>query len=519
MPGERARPKPSLFDIIFVIWAVVVPIGFSSRLLNSDGDLARHLRLGELMLSRHGLLRTDVFSYTAAGKPFLAFEWGSEVAYAAAERLGGLAMVSILAGLLLALTFALLARLMIRRGGDPLLAYLISMAAAVLSAGHWLARPHLFTLLFVVVLLDLLDRDRPAPLWLYAPLFAVWANFHGGFSYGFILMGAFLAGDLLEAWQGDDPRLRLASARNRALALGIALLATLANPHGIGLLVHVGSFFGQQAILQQTYEFQSPDFHKINGRLFLLALLAVMAALAVCRRRPSWPWLLVILGNVAMALVSQRNVELFALTALPLTALHVDPEWRALPILSRARAVFQREYQGRYSGLFAGMAAALMVGVGLGHGRVAGVQLVDDRFDPRVFPVAAAERARSAGLSGPIFNQFTWGGWMLHEWPEMPVFIDGGTDHYGEELFTEYMRLWNLEPGWRDILAKWKIRWVVVDPRAGMAHELVLEPGWGVWYCDSVAVMLERRAAPDSAGGSGRARLERCAWPRKDADR
>jgi hypothetical protein len=515
MTAARTRPKPSLFDIVFLIWALVVPIGFSARLINSDGDLARHLRLGRLMLDRHGILSTDVFSHTAAGKPFLAFEWGSEVAYATAERLGGLAMVSVLAGLVLALTFALLARFMVRRGGDPLLAYLISMAAAVLSAGHWLARPHLFTLLFVVILLDLLERDRPAPLWLYAPFFAVWANMHGGFSFGLILIGAFLAGDLLEAWQAADKAPWLASARRRGLALGVALLSTLANPHGIGLLVHVGGFFGQQAILRQTNEFQSPDFHTINGKLFLLALLGVLAALALCRRRPPWAWLLIVVGTVAMALVSQRNIELFALTALPLVALHVDREWRGLPILGRARTVFQREYQGSYSGLGAGIVAALLVGLGLAHGRVAGVQLVQDRFDPHAFPVAAAERARAAGLSGPIFNQFTWGGWMMHDWPEMPVFIDGGTDHYGEALFNEYIQVWNLEPGWRDILAKWKIRWVLVDPRARVAHQLVREPDWGVWYCDSVAVMLERGAGTDSVGVNAVARLERCAGPRR----
>ena len=79
------------------------------RLPYSDriARMAGAIRLGELMLSRHALVRTDVFSHTAAGKPFLAFEWGSEVAYAAVERLGGLALVSVLAGLVLALTFAL----------------------------------------------------------------------------------------------------------------------------------------------------------------------------------------------------------------------------------------------------------------------------------------------------------------------------------------------------------------------------------------------------------------------------
>jgi len=516
----RSRPKPSLFDIVFLIWALVVPIGFSGRLINSDGDLARHLRLGELMLDQRALLRQDVFSHTAAGKPFLAFEWGSEVVYGAAERAGGLALVAIVAGLLLALTFALLARFMVRRGGDPLMAYLVSMAAAVLSGGHWLARPHLFTLVFVVILLELLHREPPRPVWPYVPLFVLWANLHGGFSYGLILISAFMVGELLEAWTagpGADRARWLGSARQRGWILAAALLSTLANPHGIGLLVHVGGFFGQASILRQTNEFQSPDFHTINAKLFLLVLLSVMAALASARRRPSWPWLLVILGNTAMALMSQRNIELFALTALPLAALHVDTQWRALPILGRARAVFQREYRGTYSGLGAAVVALLMIVLGLIHGRVAGVQVVEDRFDPHVFPAAAADSGRAARLSGPIFNQFTWGGWMLHEWPEMPVFIDGGTDHYGEKLFNQYIQVWNLDPGWRDVLSKWKIRWVLVDPRSRLAYQLVRERDWGVWYCDSVGALLEHRPQPDSAVVAPRDRLYRCATSRAQA--
>jgi hypothetical protein len=513
MTGDRQRPKPSLFDIIFVIWAVVIPVGFSGRLLSSDGDLARHLRLGELMLSQHAILRTDVFSFTAGGKPFLAFEWGSEVAYAAAERLGGLALVAVLAGLLLALTFALVARFIVRRGGDPFLAYLVSTAVAVLTAGHWLARPHLFTLVFVVLLLELLERDEPAPLWLYPLLFAVWANLHGGFTYGLILIGAYLVGDLLEAWQAADPGPRLASARHRALALCLAVLATLANPNGIGLLAHVVAFFGQQDILRQTNEFLSPNFHTINGKIFLLVLIAVIGALALCGRRPGWARLLVILGNIAMALVSQRNIELFAIAALPLVALHVDREWRALPILGRARSVFQREYRGAYSGLAAGLVAALLVGLGLLHGRVAEIQLIEDRFDPAAFPAAVAERGRQAGVTGPIFNEFIWGGWIMHEWPEMPVFIDGGTDHYGQALFNEYLQVWNLEPGWRDVLTRWKIRWVLVDPNTPLAHELVREPGWGLWYCDSVGVMLEHALDAPDTGSAGLQTLGRCSAP------
>ncbi|MGH7630923.1 MAG: hypothetical protein ACREOF_16375 [Gemmatimonadales bacterium] len=510
-----ARPRPSLFDIIFIIWALAVPIGFGDRLLSSDGDLARHLRLGETMLARGALLRTDDFSHTAAGQPFLAFEWGSEILYALAARAGGLAGVAVLAGLVLALTFALLGRFLVRRGCDPFLAYLTAMAAAVLSAAHWLARPHLFTLLLVVVLLQLLipEDERPAPLGVFLLLFVVWANIHGGFSYGFILIGAFLAGELLEAWRGPDRRARLARARHLGAALLVALLGSLANPYGVALLAHVGGFFGRDAILRQTQEFMSPDFQTINGKLFLAAMLATFTALILSRRRPPWAWLFVVLGNVAMALISQRNIELFALTAMPLAALHVTPEWKRLAVIRRPREVFEREHRGVYGGVAACMVAVVLIAVALVRGRVAGVELVPDRFSETAFPVALVERARAEGLTGPIFNQFTWGGYLLYAWPEQRVFIDGGTDHYGEALFKEYIQVWNLDPGWREVLAKWKTDWVLVDPRSRLATELAREPTWGVWGCDSIGVLL-RRGPADSAASAG-AVLTACVPPRK----
>jgi hypothetical protein len=505
-----ARPRPSLFDIIFIIWALAVPIGFGNRLLSSDGDLARHLRLGETMLARGALLRTDDFSQTAAGKPFLAFEWGSEILYALAARAGGLAGVAVLAGLVLALTFALLGRFLVRRGCDPLLAYLVTMAAAVLSAAHWLARPHLFTLLAVVVLLHLLvpGDDRPAPLWTFFLLFLVWANLHGGFSYGFILLGAFIVGELLESREADDRAAHLARARHLGAALGIAILASLINPYGVALLQHVGGFFGRDAILRQTQEFMSPDFQTINGKLFLAAMLATFTALILSRRRPPWAWLLVVLGNVAMALMSQRNIELFALTAIPLVALHVTTEWKRLAWIRRPREVFEQEHRGVFGGIASAIVAVVFVAIALMRGRIAGVELVPNRFSETAFPVALVERARSESLRGTIFNQFTWGGYMLYAWPEQRVFIDGGTDHYGESLFNQYIQVWNLEAGWRDVLARWRTDLVLIDPRSRLANQLVREPDWGVWGCDSMAVMLRKGASdpggPDALAGCGR---------------
>jgi hypothetical protein len=483
-----------LFDIIFVIWAVVVPVGFGYRLLNSDGDLARHLRLGELMLDHHALLRQDVFSFTMAGRPFLPFEYGSELVYAAAFRAAGLAGVAVLAGLVLALTYALVARFLIRRGGDPLLAYLVSMAAAVLSAAHWLARPHLFTLLLVVVLLELLQHTSRRALLLYVPLFVLWANLHGGFSFGCVLLALYALGEALEGLlAGTDRGVWVARAKHHAAALAVALVSSLLNPFGWRLLAHVFGFFGNSAILRQTQEFMSPDFHTINGKIFLLALLAVVAALGWSRRRPTMPVLLVTLVTIAFSLLSQRNIELFALTALPLLTLHLDAEWRAMPLLRRAKAVFEREHEGRHPGAGAAVVAVLLIAVALAGGRVARTVLVPDRFDDKAFPVRAVAEGRAARLEGRMFNNFIWGGYLLQAWPEQRVFIDGGTDHYGEKLFDEYIKVWNLEPGWRDVLKRWDITLALVPPDSRLADQMVRDGEWRPWYCDSTAVLLQRR--------------------------
>ena len=506
----RRHVRPSLFDIIFVIWVVVIPVGFGSRLINSDGDMARHIRLGEFILDQGALPRSDFFSHTMAGRPFIAFEWGSEVLYALAYRAGGLAGVAVFAGLILALTYALVGRFLIRRGGDPLLAYLVSMVAAVLSAAHWLARPHLFTMLAVVVLLELMERRGHRTLWPYAPLFLIWANLHGGFFYGCITLVLYALGELIEAWiaRGDERSEWLARGRHHLMAAGVGVGVSLINPYGWRLLEHVTGFFGKSTILAQTQEFMSPDFHSINGKIFLLVILATVTALALSRRRPPFPTLLLLLVNLAFSLVSQRNIELFALVALPLLVLSLDAEWRALPFLRRAKEVFQREHAGAYGGVGATICAVLLSGLALVGGKVAGLEVVPNRYDARVFPVAAVDSARAAGLEGNVFNTFIWGGYLLHQWPEQRVFIDGGTDHYGEQLFREYLQVWNLDPGWREVLDRHGVSLAVTSPQARLTHELVRDHRWSIWYCDSTAAILTR--PKDAVGEAVAARVSTC---------
>jgi hypothetical protein len=355
---------------VFAVLALAVPILLQKPMLNSDGDLARHLRHGRYMLEHDELIRADPFSFTRPGAPFIGFEYGSQLLYALAERVGGLPGVAILAGLLIALTYMLLTRFLLHRGIDPLLTCLTVALAIALGADHWTARPHLFSSLGVIVLLALLEGGSRRPALAGAVLFVVWANLHGGFVYGWILMGLYLAGSLGELLWGNDRAFWRKRLKYYGTLLVTSVIATLLNPHGLQLHRHLISFFGKPFLRDNTAEFASPNFHEPGARVFLAVLLLCLLSLTLHRRRPTLPRLLVICVGITFALISVRNIPLFGLTALPILALHLDGLWRGLPDPGGVRGRF--EITARRSATLPWVAPVvlLLITLALGRGRV-----------------------------------------------------------------------------------------------------------------------------------------------------
>src|SRR5918993_4385905 len=95
---RQRRLIPSPMALIFILLALAVPLLLQKPLLNSDGDLARHLTHGRYMIEHGQLIRADPFSFTRPGASFVGFEYGSQLLYALAERVGGLPAVAVFAG-------------------------------------------------------------------------------------------------------------------------------------------------------------------------------------------------------------------------------------------------------------------------------------------------------------------------------------------------------------------------------------------------------------------------------------
>jgi hypothetical protein len=473
--------------------AAAIPLGAGA--LNADGDLNRHLRVGREILA-HGLFFVDRFSWTRLGTPFVPFEWGSEVLYSLADQAAGLPGVLILMSVVIGITYFLLDRWLERLGMDPVLAFATAVAAGMAGSVHWLARPHVFSYVLVVGVMWMLDgrrtrideRGRAEPsarLSSLVPcllLFAVWANLHGGFLFGLVLIGLYAAGDAMEAGMGRHPLLRSANVRRGVLMLCAALAGTSLNPVGPRILSHLTGYLGKTWLINMTVEYHSPNFHTAPGRIFLVLLLISMAVVAVVRQRMPWRHLAVFLVSTAFALHSVRNVPLWALTGFPLAMLHGNDAWNQLtwkPV-AWCRRVVAVGAAASLPGLFSLAVAVALTLVALTGGRIAGAQLLADRFDPNTFPVTVVARARAADVEGRMFNEFNWGGYVLNNWPEQKDFIDGQTDIYDVPLSKLYVSLRDAEPGWDRRLDSLGVSIVLLPAAAPLARWLMASEKWVV---------------------------------------
>src|SRR5580698_211867 len=157
------RLLPSLTDFAFLM-----PVLFlfarldGAKTMLGDGDTGWHVRIGEWMLAHHAVPHTDLFSYTMPNAPFYAWEWLWDLCFGWLHLHYGMTAVVVASILVLCFTSALLFRLVCRHCDNRLIAIGVTFLAVSGSAIHWLARPHLFSMLFTVILLSMLSRVEDA---------------------------------------------------------------------------------------------------------------------------------------------------------------------------------------------------------------------------------------------------------------------------------------------------------------------------------------------------------------------
>jgi hypothetical protein len=283
--GKLIRRKKGIFahliiprveDILFLAIFISV-IGLGSRLLNMDGDLGRHLTIGNYILNSLSIPTRDIFSHTMEGFPLTPHEWLAQIAFSISYRIAGLDGIVILCALVIATTFTLVYKQCFKQSNMILISILMTGLAAAAASVHWLARPHIFTLLFTVLWIGVLENFRRTGrirLWSLPLLMIVWVNFHGAFIVGFVIWGIYLINSLLRKVDDDEMLIQKGTSVHRQKGVSetrilmiigsLALFGTLINPVGWRIWETTIGFLGNNYLVGHTVEYLPPDFHQLN---------------------------------------------------------------------------------------------------------------------------------------------------------------------------------------------------------------------------------------------------------------
>jgi len=473
-----------------------------------DGDVWWHIRAGEEVLRTGAVARVDSWSIVGLGRPWTSQDWLANVLLASGNQLGpwGQTGLSVLFGAVTVASFWILWRAIALRVPS------IGWASRVmwLSIGLLLAGPVMGVR---VQVLDLLMASMviwvcwryltdPRPRWLAGlPIIAmVWANLHAGWVLLLLLGGAVLIGEavdlMLRRRPAGAPLLAWRDLRDLAVALVVSAGALAVNPNGFDLYAYPFETIGITALNRYVMEWFPASIDTLFGQLLVgFVLVAVLPALVFGRQHLRTADALIMVGLTIMAYQAIRFLLITGPISAAIAAIVLSPVIAASRPGRRLSPILQRlaiPRQGRPRLVNTALIGLVLI-IGLGVAFI--------RVSP---PAQAAEIARSMPVGAVrwmaehdpgerIFNRYEWGGYIGQQRPELPIFMDGRADVYGNELLQMYVSIIGLRNSPQGLLDQYDIDHAVFPPDTPLAEWFDESERWSRAYADETAVVWLRR--------------------------
>ena len=479
--GERIRSVVPL-PLIFAIGIYSLIITHASAVLG-DPDTLWHIAIGHWIIAHATVPDHGIFSATMANAPWIDQEWLGEILMAWGYDHFGFAALAVGTALCEAAAIAILLRVLLGIL-TPVHAMFASILAGALWFPHLLARPYILTIPILVVWVAALVRarseDRAPSLW-FALLIVLWANLHGSFMFGIGLAALFASEAVLIApdWHG-----RVRAARDWGCFGALALGAALITPYGLqGLLFPFHMI--NMTVLAYIGEWQGVNFSQTSALPFGLWLLTILfASLSLGWRLPPTR-IGILLLLVTMTLKHARYMELLgavsSLLLAPSLGLQFEPQG-AVTKADRLMAALARP--GDWRGIVVGAIVLVVSTITLPGGNP---QPADASF-----PAAAVAEVQSKHLTGPVFNSYQFGGYLIFSGIE--PFVDGRAELYGDAFVKRYIDAVELaNDQLTELLNEYGIMWTIFVPETPAVTLMDHLPGWQRLYTDSAAVVHIRR--------------------------
>jgi len=464
-------------------------------------DFWWHLKMGQVILNSGSIPRTDIFSFTAAGKTFVVQNWLSEIILFLTYRLGHFPLLIFFNTLLLvAALFPVyyLCRKSSSGFWQPLFA---ASLVSICMFGN--LRPQNFSFLFFALFYLLLDdyrfkrRDR---LWLLPVLMIFWVNIHGGFVLGLILIGLYLAPAFISKLF-DNIHKKTFDGKLAVVQI-LCVLATFANPEGLKIYEYIYTVLRDPSSQQFVVEWLPPAINSAQGIfLFFLPFFIATFVLILARRRIEPIDLYIYFIFSCFGFSASRNSIYFLFAIAPIVSRYMpakqDSELRSdlakdNPAPSSARS----SHQAGILNLV--IACAALIGVGI-HSPWIKSGVYNKSLLESKTPVGAMDFIDKHPLNGNIYHTQIYGDYLIWRlWPKQHSFIDGRVHLFGESFIRYYQKILS-DSNWEEMLQKYDINYLLLskDKNGGSPERIMntarSSPSWSVMYEDEHSVLFEWR--------------------------
>lgn len=437
-----------------------------------------HLALGDDIIAVRGI-PAEMYSFTARGQAIFCHWWLSDVIFSAitsAIGLGGFEIFGLMLVTALLFTTAFLARAL---GASPKQAIVALVLCFLVTKPFLILRPQLFSallLMWIFIFYLQWRAESPRRFFAFPLLFAAWANLHGGFILGLLLLAALSVFELgVAAVDGA------AASRARFLvpALLLAVVACCLNPYGLAVysnaLQHDPFVRGAN---QNIDEWLAPTLRQAPW--MYASIVVAVICVATRKAQPRLLEAAVFFGATVAATLSWRHSLLFGIFAVPVLSV-----W-----LTRVTAGRLRPELPMPSSVSLRLAGILLVAL-LCWGALVRQPVLETAALKKLFPIGAVDWLRQNPQRGNMFNAYQWGGYLIYVFRgQPPVYIDSRLAPYLHIFPGEYFRIWTLAEGWKEILQQRSISWAVIPARSELRQNLESREGWSQLYADETAAVL-----------------------------
>ena len=445
-----------------------------SHRLILDGDPLWAIAAGKWVAVHNAVPAADPFSWTAWGKPWMAPEWGYDLlAYLLASRLGYYGLM-LLTWVGLAGFYMFLWLLVRKEAKSSQAVMMVFTIAASLSGPFIMARPQVFSYFFFAAFMYVLSC-RKEWRWALPFLTLLWANLHASVVLGVIMVGFEAA--MWFMFERD---------RSMLLVTGTCFLASLANPKFLGLWRYT-LWLSTNQWNRQVIEWRPPDFTSpVILYSYIAVFLTLGAALYFHERGDRDERRLAVLAAYLIAFAYQAITQVRFFPYLLVV-------WADVLLWLMPESGSSVESSGLKRRWWIDGPLILMAVFALWYGATTfpGKNMASN-LNGEMAPAGAVQYIESQGLTGRLFNEYTWGGYLIYK--GIPAFIDGRDDVYlaSTNVFQDYVQAMKLDVDPDMVLQKYGVETVLLPNGAPLTRYLDAEPQkWKVSYRDKVSVVLQ----------------------------